>query len=294
MSTTPEAPSAGAPATKAVDKAPDTSQPSDINGLIIEIENRLATLADQIHESQATVKSDTKEQRLLQADLTSLKRAGEAVDKAREEAGTVLSNAETVRTSVQDRIDALPAGERTRIQNELTNIDGAINSKAGEYTKAQDQLQTLRQQEADLERQVAERLQIFNQALADLSQLPQTVRGLVTRLKKQAADVKAAADAGQDRKVFVLSKDLDTMIDDLKKLLADDVITDLTSTYNEAQEALAAARTSQSSKADEVATQEKTVADLLKAVDAARTARRDQLKPLFSAPKEAAPVAASA
>lgn len=270
--------------------APGQPERHHLTDLIAELTAAVAALTQQITDGRTAVQDASARQRQAQSDLAVLKRVGDSFSAVREEARAAAREAQTALDAVQDRIDALPVTERQELDQGIKAIDDGIQAKVDALGTAEQELAARRQEAADAGDVLEQRTAAFESALDALEDVPGSLRRLVSPLGRLTADLKAAEEAGRDRKLYVLSVDLGALRTRIDDLVAEGALDALATTYDTARDQLDEARKDHAGAVRGVAEQERVVAARKKEADRARAARDEALKPLFAAPGAAAPL----
>ena len=264
-----------------------------LDDLVAAIENKQQELSTAIESQKITLAGETNEHKLLQGELATLKPAAGLYAKAREDAVKARTAANGEVSKAQHLIDELEESAKRQIDAAIAAIDDGIAAKRKSLNEAQDKLAYLQGEDAKAAAAVEDSTAGFAAARASLTKLPNSLGGFVTPLKKLGTDVASAAEAGQKRKVFVLSRELKKLGADMDKLIDDTWVKSLVDKYDAAKEALSVSHRKQSESRVALKKQDALVASLNRELADLENKRKDKLKELYLPPKNESPAKAS-
>lgn len=271
---------APAPAESDASSPPPATDP--LADLLKKLSDEVETLGQNIAAGKTAAEDAMQQQRWVRSALTDLQRVEDVFADVRAEAEQSGADAGKAVAGVQGRIDALPAAERAALETGIQEIDKAITDKEGDLRTAEQELATRRGKARDAEAGVEESADALRGALESLTGVSDRLKELVRALRRLTDRIGSAAQADQNRRVYVLSVDIGALRETVKDLLDENEHNARVTAYDDARKALAEARKSHAVAEKAVAEQERTVVAQQRALDKARARRPAALDTLIA------------
>jgi len=198
------------------------SKQTGLQQLLQDLQNQLNGLADDINQGQTEVATNTARQKQLSNYAKNLERASTELVTAHESSEQALVEADRELAVVQYLIDELESDVRERIEEVRSGLDSEIAAKDSEVETAANELSALELDRAALQSTYDQHKTNLDLAHDAVVQLPAAINNTVASVKQLTKELKAAGVAGQGRKVFVWSLELESAKSALNDLIGEE------------------------------------------------------------------------
>jgi chromosome segregation ATPase len=200
-----------------------STQPSSggttIVGQVSALQTELTRLEQSISQRKTRLEQDKSVQSVLKSDIAALGRAAADLARLREDAGKASAHAREQADSFKQAItDDLDDGLEQQLLEALDKIDQELFAQADAVQASSDELRDL--QAAQLQKRVAvqQAREILDEATAALRSLPADLSMAVKALQKLVNELRDAANSGQNRRSFILMREVYLLADQVETL----------------------------------------------------------------------------
>jgi chromosome segregation ATPase len=268
-----------------------SSTATTVEAVLQELRAQQEAVDRNLANGQKSIDADKALLAQLKADIGGFERTAGDLAKARISAQQASDDAQRAWDAVKDQLDELDEDVKQEIDGKIGAADAAISKKQGDIDYLAGDLGKLLDEQALLNRDLSKKEAGFRGAVAELQQLPAKLNTAAAAIQKLKGDLKAATEAGQARKVYVLAKELQRIKVDLDTWRKPDYEQKLAGQYEEARAAMEQQRGLAQQKQQEVDAKQIALSKA-KAELAMLKADRDKLiKELFVPQPEQAPAA---
>ncbi|MFN8505355.1 hypothetical protein [Kouleothrix sp.] len=262
------------------------SSATTVDGVLHELRTQQEDIDRSLANGQRAVDTFKKLQAQLKTDIGAIERAAGDLGKARAAGQKASEEAQRTWDAAQDQFDELEEQVKADIGAKLAAAETAIDNKQGDVNTARGLLDTLRDEQAQLERDLVKLDASFRHAVAALQQLPAYINQAVGDLQKLQADLKTAAEAGQARKAYVLATELQRVKGQLDSWRTTAYEQQLAADYEAARQQLDQGRGQTKAKQDEADLKQAALSRAEAELAKLKTERAALIKELFVTPPD--------